>query len=315
MTSKLMKNMVTIYCSAYNHEHFIKDALEGIIIQNASFNYRAIVHDDASQDKTPQLIQEYELMYPSKITGIYQEVNQYSQGIDIFHEHFLPHVNSKYIAICEGDDYWVDPNKLASQVEYMEKWEDCSLCVCAARFVDEHNKEVTYPQTKGDRDFSTREIIAAGGGGLFHTCSYLFRTELVRSYPKFLSAHGFMDYPLAIYLSLLGRVHYLDKTMVVHRANVPGSWTRGVRGDPMKLSRHYEELNKMLTEVSEYTSGEYDDVIAPLIERNLFNRYIVNNDRKKARELAAGKYYRDLHIKDKMYLIKTSIMKKIGSIL
>lgn len=113
--------VVSAYCLAYNHEKYIKSALEGFVSQKTDFKYEVFVHDDASTDKTADIINQYAKRYPNIIKPILQKENQYSKGVDISQEIIFPRMKGKYVAICEGDDYWCDNNKLQKQVDFLEK--------------------------------------------------------------------------------------------------------------------------------------------------------------------------------------------------
>ena len=114
--------LVSINCITYNHEAYIRDALEGFLMQKTDFTFEILVHDDASTDQTANIIRKYEKKYPEIIKPIYQKENQYSQEVEISKQFQFPRARGKYIAICEGDDYWTNPYKLQKQV--------IVLCVC-----------------------------------------------------------------------------------------------------------------------------------------------------------------------------------------
>ncbi|HHX61228.1 MAG TPA: glycosyltransferase [Epulopiscium sp.] len=101
--------LVSICCLAYNHEKFIRQALDGFIMQESNFPIEVLIHDDASTDDTANIIREYEKKYPEIIKPIYQTENQYSKGVGISVTYNFPRAKGKYIAMCEGDDYWTDP--------------------------------------------------------------------------------------------------------------------------------------------------------------------------------------------------------------
>ena len=110
--SKSSKNpLVSICCITYNHEKFIKDAIEGFLMQKTDFPIEILIHDDASTDGTTEIIKKYEKEYPDLIHAVYQTENQYSQGKKVF-PILANQASGKYIALCEGDDYWTDPLKL-----------------------------------------------------------------------------------------------------------------------------------------------------------------------------------------------------------
>jgi glycosyltransferase involved in cell wall biosynthesis len=112
--------MVSVCCLSYNHEDYIRQCLDSIVTQQTSFAFEVLVHDDASTDKSQQIIREYQQRYPDIIKPILQTENQYRKGKGILGIHVFPKCSGKYLAFCECDDYWTDPNKLQRQVDFME---------------------------------------------------------------------------------------------------------------------------------------------------------------------------------------------------
>ena len=142
--------IVTILCTAYNHEPYIRKCLEGFVMQKTNFQFEAIVHDDASTDGTATIIREYAEKYPDIIVPIYQTENQYSKKIGIYKTFLYPKAQGKYIAICEGDDYWTDPYKLQKQVDLLEANLDCSFC-CGGYIQEQAGKEdILQVEKRGD---------------------------------------------------------------------------------------------------------------------------------------------------------------------
>jgi len=119
---------VTVACITYNHAPYIMRCLEGIFMQVCDFDFEVIIHDDLSLDGTQDIIKEYVRPYKDKVRLIFQEVNQYSQGKKPLIDFILPLARGKYIAFCEGDDYWTDPQKLQKQVDFLEQHKELSFC-------------------------------------------------------------------------------------------------------------------------------------------------------------------------------------------
>lgn len=119
--------MVTVRCITYNQEAYIRKCLEGIVMQRTNFRFEAIVHDDASTDHTPSIIQEFAEKYPDIIKPIFETENQYSKQDGSLGKIMNAHTHGKYVAICEGDDYWIDPDKLQKQVDFLEENPDYGL--------------------------------------------------------------------------------------------------------------------------------------------------------------------------------------------
>ena len=115
-----MKPLVSIICITYNQAEYLSSCLDSIFSQQVDFQVELIIHDDASTDSTTEIISQYIKKCPFQIKTILQKENQYSKGIDIFSKYIYPKVEGKYIAICEGDDYWTDSRKLSIQIKMLE---------------------------------------------------------------------------------------------------------------------------------------------------------------------------------------------------
>ena len=138
--------LVAVYCIMYNHESYIRNCLDGIAMQKTSFRFVAIVHDDCSTDKTAFILHEYAEKYPEIINPIYETENQYSKpdgSLGRIMNAAIDATGAKYIAMCEGDDYWTDPYKLQKQVDFMEEHSDYSLCCHGYRILNVDSGEQT----------------------------------------------------------------------------------------------------------------------------------------------------------------------------
>ena len=142
----ISKPIVSIRCLAYNHKKYISRALDSFLSQRTSFPFEIIVHDDASTDGTTDIIREYEEKYPSIVKPIYEKENMYSKDWNCVEKSIDACIKGKYVAICEGDDYWCDPLKLQKQVEFMERHSNCYLCTHNTKFhyVDGSKKDHNF---------------------------------------------------------------------------------------------------------------------------------------------------------------------------
>jgi glycosyltransferase involved in cell wall biosynthesis len=119
--------LLSILCDTFNHENYIVEALEGFLSQETDFPFEIIVHDDASTDQTATIVKQYETQYPLIVKPILQQENQYSRKLNFWKDYTFPKAKGKYIAMCEGDDYWTDPLKLQKQVDFLENHEEVSI--------------------------------------------------------------------------------------------------------------------------------------------------------------------------------------------
>ncbi len=245
MTSEVM---VSVYCMAYNHEKYIRDALEGFVRQKTNFKYEVFVHDDASTDHTAQIIAEYADKYPDIIKPIYQKENQYSKGIGIVTNFILPRMQGQYIAVCEGDDYWCDENKLQRQFDFLQTHPEYVACVHNTTELNcrTGRKRVLY-DPKQDHDLTFEEVMDYGSSA-FHTSAVFYRREYF-NVPEALKANGFGDYPLAVYLRLNGKIYRFKEIMSVYRIFADGSWTTQNMG-----SISQERIIRTQTRTADFTA-------------------------------------------------------------
>jgi glycosyltransferase involved in cell wall biosynthesis len=223
-----MEPKVSICCITYNHEKYIRDAIEGFLSQKTTFPIEVIIHDDASTDGTTNIIKEYADKYPNLIVPILQSENQLSKGLRPSPTYVWPRARGKYIALCEGDDFWTDPLKLQKQVDFLEAHEDCSWCFHASTVVDEKTKltktMMRPKQIPRNGKFTIKDVITVGGG-FYATASSMFRTASIINIPEWFFNAPVGDFPLALIASCYGDIGYIDSSMCVYRKNVPGSWT------------------------------------------------------------------------------------------
>lgn len=259
---------VSVICTVYNHEKYIRDTLNGFLIQQTAFPFEVLVHDDASTDNTTTIIREYAHKYPNIIIPIIQTENQYSKGNNWGHPKTInPHIRGKYVALCEGDDYWTDSNKLQKQISYMEANPDCSMTFHTVNY--EVNGKVSGNDRHGnaERDFTIEDLIK-GGGAFCATSSLCCRTDAYLQYPRFRTMAEIGDYPQQILMGLLGNVHYFPEIMAVYRFKASGSWTKNAYKPEGSLAMYKLAVNqtRWMTEFDCYTDHKYEDLVSDQID-------------------------------------------------
>lgn len=266
MTNEIM---VSIICNAYNHEPYIAQCLDGIVMQKTNFVFEVLVHDDASTDKTADIIRTYEKKYPHLIKPIYQTENQYYKGG--FEQFQYPRVQGKYVAICEGDDYWTDPLKLQKQYNAMEAHPEIDMCAHAAVAIDGRSgkKMVDLAPAKCDCIIPVEKVIY-GGGGFAATDSLFYRPALDKAMPPFREMMDY-DYSMQIHGAMRGGMLYLKDCMSVYRCMAVGSWSTNMQADPEKRKAHEEEVERMLRQLDVDTDGKYHEVIEFTLLRREFD--------------------------------------------
>lgn len=253
---------VSIFCTAYNHEKYISQALDSFLAQETDFDFEILVTDDASTDATPGILEEYAQNYPDKVRWFHQTENLFSKGINTIYETVMyPNANGEYIAFCEGDDYWCNPKKLQKQVDFLDGNKEYSACVHNSwyHYCDDDRDDELLIQTPGDHDVSFETIL----GGLhkaFHTSSIVARKEYIINPPDFeteAAKYGFLDYPWALNLSMNGKIRFIDEAMSIYRVNsIAESWRSGYDYDYKKKTNFVKGEIAMMNKLIPHLSGD-----------------------------------------------------------
>lgn len=217
------RSLVSIACVTYNHEMFIGEAMESFLMQRTDFPFEILIGEDCSTDGTLTVIQEYCRQYPRIIKLLENEKNL---GPSHNFTRTIKAAKSKYIAYCEGDDYWTDPKKLQVQVDFLQQNESCSMVCHSVAVLDQTSQFLAikqpYENFAGGR-FTTRDILL---GHFIPTPSLVFRTSALKL-PDWFSSCRSGDIALALVLSLSGPGHYLPEKMAVYRQHDDGLTKKG----------------------------------------------------------------------------------------
>ena len=292
---------VSITCITFNQREYIAQAIESFLMQKTNFKYEILIHDDASTDGTTDILREYEKKNPDIIKVVYQTENQYSQGKKITQTFLYPLCQGKYIAFCEGDDYWTDPYKLQKQYDYMEAHPDCSMCVHAADIV----KADTGQRLKTD-SIATKltkfyiEDAIKGLGRLISTNSFFYRSEWGMQQPEFRKIGPCGDYPMPILCASFGYIAYLPDNMAAHRAMANNSLSLAWVKNPEKKYKYNLRYEKMLDAIDEYTDHKYTGLLEAEHTRLWANYFIAIRDKKTLKEDKYKQYLKSRGLKERI---------------
>lgn len=218
------KPIVTVWCLTYNQVEFIRDALDGFVMQQTTFPYDVIVHDDASTDGTTDIIKEYAEKYPTIIKPVIEKENQWQHGglryiIDIMNSQFR---QSKYIAFCEGDDFWTDSQKLQKQVDFLESNPEYSMCFHSAKKKYETDTTAWIDcENIQDREYEPTDIFI---NWTIPTASVVCKKEAMDFYATLKNKELIQNYDIFIILScaMIGKLRGMHEQMSVYRIQGAG---------------------------------------------------------------------------------------------
>ncbi len=209
--------MVTIRCVTYNHVNYIRKCLEGFVMQQTDFPFEAIVHDDASTDGTTEIVREFAEKYPTIIKPLYEQENQWSKHNGSIAKVMDANTRGKYIAPCDGDDYWTDPYKLQKQVDFLEEHPDFTLVHTGFNYINMEGLSISIPDEPLYRKL--KDSIRNGFVWhrlLIHSSFILYSTILMRA-SVFEKEKMGVDHGIFMSCARQGKIQYLIEETTSYR--------------------------------------------------------------------------------------------------
>ena len=248
MNQRMGTPKVSIRITTYNHEPFIAQAIESVLMQEVNFDYELIIGEDCSTDRTRQIVKDYQRQYPDKIRLLLPERNMGRR------HNFLQTLKAcrgQYIALLDGDDYWTSPYKLQKQADYLDGHPECAICF--------HNVMVIHEDEHPPYPFHAKRLNPVLGmedllcNNFIPTCSTLFRNGLFVEFPSIFDNLPYSDWPLHVLNAMHGTIGYIDEVMGVYRIHGRGHWSQGGHPSAYTIIKHakadilfYKKVNKFL---------------------------------------------------------------------
>lgn len=280
---------VSVICCAYNQEKYIEDALKGFVSQKTNFNFEVLISDDASTDRTPDIIRKYEKEYPELIKPLYLTENQYSKGIypGVF---LMEKAQGQYFAICEGDDYWTSDHKLQRQYDALEQHPECDMSAHSAIRVRPYDrKPIGMVEPMKEDGILTMEKVIDGGGDFIATNS-LFARRTIFDNPASYTRKYALDYAYQMCGAARGGIVYLHETMSAYRRGADNSWTVKMMNSQTSVRIDYiDKMIKLLDMVNEDTEFKYQESVHHAQLKYEFQRATLKRD---VRSVYSKKYRR-----------------------
>jgi glycosyltransferase involved in cell wall biosynthesis len=264
---------VSICTITYNHGSYIKEAIESFLNQKTDFEYEIIISDDCSTDNTLDIIESYALKNPGKFRIIKHDQNigmipNFKEAIDA--------CRGDYVAICEGDDYWIDMNKLQRQVDILDSHPEYSICFHKARLLFDRVEPFDF----GDINAVTKEVSSFTdlvNGNYIHTPTVVYRNHLFGKYPEKFLKYKFGDWPLHLLNAEKGNIYFIPEELAVYRITNAGAWSSKSRIHKIGYTLNF------LKEIRDDFSATY---------RSSFNRSIKNYFRYLIKLLISDKNFK-----------------------
>jgi glycosyltransferase involved in cell wall biosynthesis len=319
--------LVSISCLVYNQVKFVRQTLDGFVSQKTNFRFEVLVNDDCSTDGSTDIIKEYEKKYPDIIKPIYHKENQYSKGIPVSYANNFNRVKGKYIALCEGDDYWIDPYKLQSQVDFLEANPDYSLTYTDYKTL--FQVDGSFRDNNYERENFLHPTFRLH---LIHTlylapCSWVFRTC---DLPTLSTRYVDTTYRIMLYFLALKKIKYIDKVTCVYRvmgesaSHTPTlkkkyNFLRGLIKTQDECMALYNAKPELVTEVHYHMYNRIFKLAVAIGDFQFIKLMREFWSKNKCRNTSDRVYYFSSHFPHILhpffncaYNIKTSVKQKLG---
>lgn len=279
-------NLCSVLMITYNHEKYIAQAIDSVLMQKTNFDYEIVIGEDCSTDRTREIVLEYKAKHPGKIRLLLQEKNvgMMQNFIDT-----LKACTGKYIALLEGDDYWTDPYKLQKQVDILEAHPEYSLCFTDRRIIDLSGNVILIDRYN-KKVYNTIDVIT------YRFCAPT-QTVLFRNFyniQTFLKRHNdfiYGDVLLTLFLSLLGDMYHLPDITANYRQTHTGVWTSKV------VDKTHEEYLGFLNRVTSIVGLKENNFLVAFLCANAFAHFLYINKRQPFKIIKNIKKYYNYFLK------------------
>lgn len=279
-----MKPLVSIYVASYNHENFIERCINGILNQKVNFIYEVIIHDDYSTDNTLKILRKYEKKYPNIFKNIYQKQNKFLENRSVHLSNQVNNCKGKFIALCDGDDYWTDLNKLQKQVDFLQKKLDYNACVHNTDLLK--NGKIKKKEWRWDSTRTSFTAVDYIYSLFFHTSSIVFRAKEIK---KISFDKDILQGDIYLFLSVINdkKVFFINQSMSVYRIH-----DGGITNSPKNRSNvlKYKSLLLIFKKFNSLSNYKFKNII--WLKKQTINSLLFLDDQAKEKKpFLRLKYY------------------------
>lgn len=283
--------MVSVVIISYNHEAYIEKCLKNVLNQATNFDFEIIVSNDCSKDKTDYVIRD--VIKKNNNANIIRYYNQENNLGMVNNTAFVfKQSKGKYIAICDGDDYWSDCLKLQKQVDFMESNNEVVFSFHGAKTLDNNLNFNTYPKNKlfKNKQIVPKDVFISRGAAYSCTSSIMFKSQLTYNLPHYFTNCFVNDFPLALLAISNGEIGYLEDEMTVYRTMADNSWSALKDNDMIFKEKKFENTMMTLRDFDEFTNHKYHPLLnnlKSLCSYQLLYSYFLTI---KSKQIRYGKY-------------------------
>ena len=272
----------------YNHEKFIGQAIESVLMQKTNFDYELVIGEDCSTDGTKDIIIQYQKKNPEQIKLLPNEKNI---GCNQNFIRTLSACNGEYIAILEGDDFWTSQNKLQKQVDFLDTQIDCSICFHKVLGFYEGNsqKKDFFIPSKKIKPLSTIEDLLKEN--FIPTLSVMYRKKNIPSIPEYLTKFWMLDWPLHIIIAETGKIGYLNEDLGKYRRHENSLCSK--KG----VIQCYLGIVEMLISINHFLDNKFDGIIKSTIAKQYYELSLIY---LKEKDIPTAKIYFNKSVKTKL---------------
>lgn len=308
-----VKPLATVCITTYQHAGYIEKCLQSILDQETNFSFEIVIGEDESSDGTREICKEYAEKYPNKIRLFLRSrknvrfINGNPTGRYNFIE-TLKEARGQYIAYCDGDDYWIDPKKLQTQISYMETNSEISMSLHNAYTVDENGSKISiFPDVQEQKIIPAEKIIEKGGG-YCATNSIIFRSNILENMPGWFVASHVGDYSVYLLAIHKGKIGALPQIMSCYRTGHANSWS-DLRNQAKNIDNNLESLKNLLFTFNRYSNFQY--------EKSIKTRIALEEIYSAVKIIKSGRlhYLKKITINDFQYILPAFIKilkRKLG---
>ena len=249
---------LSVLLTTYNHEPFIAQAINSVLMQRVSFDYEVVIGEDSSTDGTRDIVIEFSKKCPEKIRLALSEKNS-GECRNIART--LAKCGGEYVAMLDGDDYWTHPDKLQRQVDFLDSHPEYAMCCHNARSFYEDGSQESYDfNPLNQKETSTLDDLWVGN--FVATCSAMFRRGLVRQLPDWFCTFRWGDWPLYILCAEQGKIGYISEVMAAYRIHPGGAWSG------LREVEQLEQVIEFYARINAHLSFRYDEIIRTMISKH-----------------------------------------------